>query len=73
MKLLVAATLRSVPACNGMTHSAALASGEEVSFTKATVVAPPAQKRSTGMHRSGLRPDWDIDTTSRSRAEIGAR
>ncbi|MNT44591.1 hypothetical protein D3C72_1811250 [compost metagenome] len=44
IKLLVAATLCSLPARRGMAHSAACASGESMSLTRATVVAPPSRK-----------------------------
>ena len=73
MKLLVAATLRSGPACSGSACVAAAASGEAASFTKATVVAPPARSCCSGSTRSGLRPDCEnASATSRS-AGRGAR
>jgi hypothetical protein len=45
MKLLVAATPASTPACRGKTRPTALANTEAVSLTKATVVAPRAVER----------------------------
>ena len=72
MKLLVAATLFSAPACKGMTHSAAAASGELASLTSVTVVAWPRRNTSIGSIRSGLRPDCDMATASVPRVTSGA-
>jgi len=60
MKLLVAATLLSVPAWTGMVISASAASGEAVSLTKATTIAPCRCASSLAAMRSGLRPDCEI-------------
>ena len=59
MKLLVAATLVSSPACSGNTHCAARASGDSGSLTKAAVTAPPSLKKRVGATRSGLWPDCE--------------
>jgi hypothetical protein len=53
MKLLVAATLFSSPACSGNSHSAARASGEAASLTKAQVTAPPLRKYFRRLHDIG--------------------
>ena len=73
MKLLVAATLVSAPACSGSTHWQARASGESASLTKATVRAPPAAKKCAGATRSGLCPDCEnaSDTSPAQRSRAG--
>ena len=64
MTLLVAATLRSGPACCGRTWAAAAASGESGWLTIAAVIAPPARAASSARTRSGLAPDCDSETTN---------
>ena len=71
MKLLVAATLCSLPARSGIAHSAACASGESMSLTSAMVVAPPSRKYLIGSTTSGLWPDCEIEIASVSRVISG--
>ena len=67
MKDFVAATLFSGPACSGSTTSQVEASGEEVSFTSATVSAPSSRPAWARLRMSGLRPDCDTARKSASR------
>ncbi len=71
MKLLVAATLCSLPACSGMVQAALCASGDSASFTSATVVAPPSRKYWIGSTTSGLWPDCEIEMARVSRVTSG--
>jgi len=71
MKLLVAATLCSLPARRGMANSAACASGDSISLTNATVVAPPSRKYLIGSTTSGLWPDCEMEMASVSRVISG--
>jgi len=64
----------SAPASIGMTNSAAVATGDEVVFTMATVRAPAARADFVAATRSGLRPDCEITMNNASLAgqtEVG--
>ena len=58
-KVLVAATLRSGPACSASAWSTAAAIGEAASLVTATVSAPPARALCIISTMSGLCPDWE--------------
>ena len=60
IKVLVAATLDSVPAQMFKTWSLAAASGESGSFVRAKVDAPLRRAEPTMATISGLLPDWDM-------------
>src|ERR1700755_1732732 len=57
---LVAATLCSGPAHRGIVKSAACASGELSTLTRATIMAPAVLALATVASRSGLAPDCEI-------------
>jgi len=61
---LVAATLRSGPACSGSSSSASCASGDASAFTSATIYAPAARARLTTARMSGLAPDCEMVSIS---------
>jgi len=55
-----------------MAQSTACASGELMSFTSATVVAPAFSNTCMGSNKSGLRPDCEMDTASTRCRAMGA-
>ena len=61
MKLLVAATLRSLPAQSGTTNSLAASSGESSAFTRAMPRAPRSRRMRRLSTRSGLCPDCESE------------
>ena len=63
MKLLVAATLRSGPACCGSTWAAAAAKGEPGALTIATLQPPAAVAARSVATMSGLAPDCEMAST----------
>src|SRR5882672_4278332 len=71
--VFVAATECSAPASIGTTNSAAVATGDDVAFTIATVRAPDARADLVAATRSGLRPDCEITMNSAFRSISGLR
>ncbi|MNI75397.1 hypothetical protein D3C73_1315450 [compost metagenome] len=64
MKLLVAATLLSVPAHSGRLNSHAASSGEFSALTMAMLKAPRLRNRRRLLTRSGLCPDCEKPKTA---------
>ena len=73
MKLLVAATLRSVPAQSGTTNSLAASSGESSAFTRAMPRAPRSRRMRRLSTRSGLCPDCEKAKTACPATRSGER